>query len=46
LPLAKKHLGKKWDVKEKLAKLENPVNVLEKLITEKRFLETVEGPVV
>ena len=39
LPLAKKHLGKKWDVKEKLAKLENPVNVIEKLITEKRFLE-------
>lgn len=39
LPLAKKYIGKKWDVKEKLAKLENPVNVIERLITEKRFLE-------
>jgi hypothetical protein len=37
LTTAKKHLGKKWDVKEKLAKLENPVDTIEKVITEKHF---------
>lgn len=38
LSLAKKHLGKKWDVKEKLEKLENPVNTIERIIIEKRYL--------
>ena len=33
----KRYLGRKWAVKEKLGKLENPVNVIEKLITEKQF---------
>jgi predicted glycosyltransferase len=35
--MAKAYLGKKWDVKEKLARLENPVDVIEKIITEKYF---------
>jgi len=39
LSVAKKHLGEKWDVKEKLAKLENPVDIIEKLVTEKHFSE-------
>jgi len=30
-------IGKKWDVKEKLAKLDSPVDVIEKIITEKHF---------
>jgi predicted glycosyltransferase len=33
----KRYLGSKWDVKEKLGKLENPVNVIEKIVTEKQF---------
>jgi predicted glycosyltransferase len=33
----KRYLGRKWDVKEKLEKLENPVNVIEKIVTEKWF---------
>ncbi|MEM3698128.1 MAG: DUF354 domain-containing protein [Candidatus Bathyarchaeia archaeon] len=43
LPLAKKYLGTKWDVKEKLAKLENPIDVIEKLITEKHSLGNAEN---
>jgi hypothetical protein len=39
LSVAKKHLGEKWDVKEKLAKLENPLDIIEKLVTEKHFSE-------
>jgi predicted glycosyltransferase len=35
--MAKAHIGRKWDVKEKLARLENPVDVIEKIITEKHF---------
>ena len=35
--MAKTCIGKKWDVKEKLARLENPVDVIEKIITEKHF---------
>lgn len=35
--MAKAYIGKKWDVKEKLAKLENPVGVVEKILTEKCF---------
>ena len=33
----KKYLGRRWDVKEKLGKLENPVKVIEKIIREKQF---------
>jgi predicted glycosyltransferase len=33
LALAKKHLGKRWDVKAKLKELENPVDVIEKIVT-------------
>lgn len=32
---AKKYLGEKWDVREKLARMENPVSVIEKIVTEK-----------
>ncbi|MFP3984474.1 MAG: DUF354 domain-containing protein [Candidatus Bathyarchaeia archaeon] len=32
LPVAKKHVGKKWDVKKKLANLENPVKVIENIL--------------
>ena len=35
--MAKAYIGRKWDVKEKLARLENPVDVIEKIITEKYF---------
>ena len=35
LALAKKYLGKKWDVKAKLAMLENPVDIIEKVTAEK-----------
>jgi predicted glycosyltransferase len=34
---AKAYVGKKWNVAEKLARLENPVDVIEKIITEKHF---------
>jgi predicted glycosyltransferase len=34
---AKAYVGKKWNVAEKLARLENPVDVIEKIITEKQF---------
>jgi hypothetical protein len=37
--IAKKYVGKKWDVKEKLAELENPVDLIQKLVTEKHFSE-------
>jgi hypothetical protein len=37
LNYAKKYLGKKFDVKAKLAMLENPVEVIEKTVTEKQF---------
>ena len=37
LTLAKKYLGKKWDVTAKLAEMENPVDVIEKVVTEKKF---------
>jgi predicted glycosyltransferase len=33
---AKKHVGHKWDVKEKLDKLENPVDIIEKVVEEKK----------
>jgi hypothetical protein len=32
---AKKYVGRKWDVKEKLNELENPVDVIEKVVAEK-----------
>jgi hypothetical protein len=32
---AKKHLGKKWNVKQLLEKLENPVDVVQKVVEEK-----------
>jgi len=35
--LAEKYLGKKWDVKEKLAKLENPLDLIASIIAEKDF---------
>jgi predicted glycosyltransferase len=34
LATAEKHLGKKWDVKDKLAKMENPVDVIQRIIKE------------
>jgi predicted glycosyltransferase len=39
LTVAKKYLGKKWDVKTKLAMLENPVDVIEEVATEKFNME-------
>ena len=33
---AKKHVGHKWDVKEKLDKLENPLDIIEKVVEEKK----------
>jgi predicted glycosyltransferase len=36
LNLAKKYLGKRFDVKAKLAELENPVDVIERIIKEKQ----------
>jgi predicted glycosyltransferase len=39
LDTAKKYIGKKFDVKEKLAKLENPLDKIEKIISEKLFLK-------
>lgn len=38
LTTAKKYLGKKWDVRNKLAKLENPVDDIEKVINKKEFM--------
>lgn len=35
LTTAKRCIGKKWDVKDKLAKMENPVNVIQRIIEEK-----------
>jgi hypothetical protein len=35
IAIARRHFGKKWDVKEKLAKLENPVDAIEKIVEEK-----------
>lgn len=32
---AKKYIGQKWDVKEKLDKLENPVDTIQKIVEEK-----------
>jgi len=32
---AKKHVGRKWDVKEKLDDLKNPVDIIEKVVEEK-----------
>jgi predicted glycosyltransferase len=37
LATAKRYLRKRWNVKERLAELENPVDVIAKLITEKHF---------
>lgn len=37
LAYAKKYLGKKRNVKAKLAKLENPIDVIEKIIARKQF---------
>jgi len=36
LSCAKKYVGCKWDVKEKLAELENPVDIIEKVVAEKQ----------
>lgn len=36
LSYAKKHVGHKWDVKEKLDELENPVDIIEKVVEESR----------
>jgi len=33
---AKKYVGRKWDVKEKLDELENPVDIIEKVVEEKK----------
>lgn len=38
LNYAKKYLGKKFDVKAKLALLENPVKVIESIITERQYI--------
>ena len=35
IELAKKHLGKKWDVKKLLEKFENPVDVVQRVVEEK-----------
>jgi len=43
LTTAKKYLGKKWDVKDKLAKLENPICVIEKIVEEKLSLQFRRG---
>jgi predicted glycosyltransferase len=32
---AKKYLGQKWDVKDKLAKMENPIRIIQKIVEEK-----------
>lgn len=50
LAIAKKYLGKKWNVKEKLAELENPIEIIETL-TEKTLktkgnMFSEQGPVV
>lgn len=37
LTAAKAYIGRKWDVIEKLQRLENPVNVIERIIAEKHF---------
>jgi predicted glycosyltransferase len=37
IAFTKRYLGRKWNVKEKLGKLENPVDAIEKLVTEKQF---------
>jgi predicted glycosyltransferase len=37
LSFAKRFLGKKFDVKRKLAELENPVGVIERMVAEKQF---------
>lgn len=39
LSYAKKYVGRKWDVKEKLAKLENPVDVIENVVKQQFFKE-------
>jgi predicted glycosyltransferase len=36
---ARKYVGRKWDVKEKLAELENPVDVIAKIVEEKHSEE-------
>ena len=50
LTIAKEHLGKKWDVTEKLAELENPVQVIEtvmnKTLKTKSNISGEYGPVV
>jgi predicted glycosyltransferase len=45
---AKDYVGKKWNVKEKLAELENPVDVVEKIVVQKleRNTSISKGPVV
>jgi len=37
LKYAEKYLGRKFDVKAKLAELENPVDIIEKIIAERQF---------
>jgi len=39
LATARKHLGEKWDVKDKLSKLENPVDVIQTIIEEKQTMQ-------
>jgi predicted glycosyltransferase len=39
---ARKHVGRKWDVKEKLDKLENPVDTIEKVVEEKTHSKMTE----
>ncbi|MEM3626478.1 MAG: DUF354 domain-containing protein [Candidatus Bathyarchaeia archaeon] len=38
LAAAREYIGKRFDVKEKLAELENPVDIIEKIISENLFL--------
>ncbi|MEM3161579.1 MAG: DUF354 domain-containing protein [Candidatus Bathyarchaeia archaeon] len=42
LDLAKTTIGKRYDVKEKLMELENPVDLLERIISQELFKETKE----
>jgi predicted glycosyltransferase len=35
--MAKAYIGRKWDVREKLSRQENPIDVIEKIIAEERF---------
>jgi predicted glycosyltransferase len=43
LSYAKRYVGHKWDVKEKLAELENPVDVIEKVVVEKQHSKATQN---